>query len=62
MKTRMESSVASAQRLQLALVGRFEYLDFEQFEIDFDNVVALLEEVNDELKPTLEQRARHQAT
>lgn len=54
----LQSAVAAAQRLQLALTHRMDYVDAESYEQDVDLVVTLLEESRDECWPTLEERAR----
>lgn len=55
---RMASAVVSAQKLQLALNGDWQYADYLEYELDVDNIVSLLEEANDELKPRLEALIR----
>jgi len=61
-KNRLESSVAAAQRLQLALNHILDYTSPEAMEEDVDLVVTLLEESRDECWPALEARARTRAT
>lgn len=58
----LQSAVAAAQRLQLALTHRMDYLEASDFEDDVDLVVTLLEESRDECWPALEMRARAKAT
>jgi len=57
---RLSSSVAAAQRLQLALNHRMEYTSCEAMEADVDLVVSLLEETRDVVWPKLEERARRE--
>lgn len=57
----LESAVSAAQRLQLALTHRMDYVDCEAMENDVDLVVTLLEESRDECWPALEERARQKA-
>jgi len=58
----LQSAVAAAQRLQLALTHRMDYIDPESYEEDVDLVVTLLEESRDECWPALEERARSTTT
>lgn len=57
----LQSAVTAAQRLQLALTHRMDYIETSDFEHDVDLVVTLLEASRDECWPGLEERARSKA-